>query len=75
MREDGHDVFSVSDGGVYESKVTRLQLRRIALPLCRNPLMSYLAARRLAGIVRCEKPDICGRGESVESIYAAVLDT
>jgi glycosyltransferase involved in cell wall biosynthesis len=58
MRRRGHDVFLVSDGGRYEQDVAALGLRRFALPLCRGPLVSYLAARRLAAIVRDERPDI-----------------
>ena len=58
MRQRGHEVFLVSDGGVYEPEVARLGLRRIPLALCRNPLSSYLAARRLADVVRRERPDI-----------------
>ncbi len=58
MRRRGHDVFLVSDGGVYADRVRELNLRHHHLPLCRNPVTSYLAARRLAGIVAQEKADI-----------------
>jgi glycosyltransferase involved in cell wall biosynthesis len=58
MRRRGHDVFLVSDGGVYADEVKRRELRYHHLPLCRGPLRSYLAARRLADIVRAERPDI-----------------
>ncbi|HOI54740.1 MAG TPA: glycosyltransferase, partial [Phycisphaerae bacterium] len=58
MRRRGHDVFLVSDGGVYADEVTRRGLRHHHLPLCRGPLRSLLAARRLADIVRAERPDI-----------------
>jgi len=58
MRRRGHDVFLVSDGGTYESEVQRLGLRWLPLELCRNPLSSYLAARRLGRLVRSLRPDI-----------------
>ena len=58
MRRRGHDVFLVSDGGVYQDEVIRRGFRHHLLPLCRGPLASYLAARRLAGIVAPEQPDI-----------------
>ncbi|NLX59381.1 MAG: glycosyltransferase family 4 protein [Phycisphaerae bacterium] len=58
MRRRGHDVFLVSDGGVYADEVKRRNLRHHPLPLCRGPLRSLLAARRLADIVRAERPDI-----------------
>ena len=58
MRRQGHDVFLVSDGGMYETEVERLKLRRLPLALCRGPVTSYLAARRLADLVRRERPDI-----------------
>lgn len=58
MRKRGHEVFLVSDGGMYEPEVKRLGLRHIPLPLCRGLLKSYIAARKLAEIVRREKPDI-----------------
>ena len=58
MRQRGHDVFLVSDGGHYLAEVQRLGLRHHMLPLCRGPFRSYLAARQLAGVVAPEKPDI-----------------
>lgn len=58
MRRRGHDVFLVSDGGLYAAEVERLGLRRHELPFRRNLLTSYLASRRLADIVRLEQPDI-----------------
>jgi glycosyltransferase involved in cell wall biosynthesis len=58
MRHRGHEVFLVSDGGVYADEVRRRGLRYHHLPLCRGPLRSYVAARRLADIVRTERPDI-----------------
>lgn len=58
MRRRGHDVFLVSDGGVYRDEVGRRGFRHYPLPLCRGPLTSYLAARRLAEVVSPERPDI-----------------
>lgn len=58
MRRRGHDVFLVSDGGTYEGQVRRMELRHHRLALCGNPLVAYLAARRLAGIAAEERPDI-----------------
>lgn len=58
MRDRGHDVFLVSDGGVYGDRVRELNLRHHHLPLCGNTITSYLAARRLADIVSQEQPDI-----------------
>jgi glycosyltransferase involved in cell wall biosynthesis len=58
MRRQGHDVFLVGDGGIYEPEVQRLKLPRFPLPLCRDPVTSYLAARRLADLVRRQRPAI-----------------
>ena len=58
MRRQGHDVFLISDGGLYEREVAQLQLRRVPLALCRNPLTSYLTARSMGHIVRRERPAI-----------------
>jgi glycosyltransferase involved in cell wall biosynthesis len=58
MRRQGHEVFLVGDGGMYEREVERLKLRRVPLELCRSPVTSYLAARRLADIIRQERPAI-----------------
>jgi glycosyltransferase involved in cell wall biosynthesis len=58
LRARGHDVFLVSDGGIYETEVQRLGLRHYHLPLCRGPLVSYLAARRLRPIVERERPAV-----------------
>jgi glycosyltransferase involved in cell wall biosynthesis len=58
MRRRGHDVFLVSDGGIYENEVRSRELRHHLLPLCRGPLRSYLAARQLSDVVRRERPDI-----------------
>ncbi|MBN2582446.1 MAG: glycosyltransferase family 4 protein [Planctomycetes bacterium] len=58
MRQRGHDVFLVSDHGVYADEVKRRGLRHHHLPLCRGPLRTYLGARRLADVVRRERPDV-----------------
>lgn len=58
MRRRGHEVFLVSDGGVYQDEVARRGFRHFALPLCRGPLTSYLAARRLADVVAPQRPDL-----------------